>query len=67
MDAKSTQTSRLGASCGRLGHTAFVKDTDSPLQKGPEALTIVCPDSFMAKKLYVEAAAKSFVFGTTVV
>jgi hypothetical protein len=66
MDAKLTQTSHLGASCGLLGYTAFVRNTDSP-SNGPEALTIACSENFTVKKVFMEAEAKSFVFGTTLV
>lgn len=65
MNAKSTQTNRLGASCGLLGYKAFAKNTDSP-SNGPEALTLACVEVSKVKKVSMEAEAKSFAFGTTV-
>lgn len=65
VNAKSTQTNRLGASCGLLGYKAFAKNTDSP-SNGPEALTVAYLEVSKLKKVCMEAGAKRFVFGTTV-
>lgn len=67
MDAKSPQTSRLGASFSLLGLTAFVKTTDCPPLSSYAlgALRIACFWRFTA--MLMRAEAKSFVFGTTLV
>lgn len=45
MDAKSPQTSRLGASSSLLGRKAFVKTTDT-YSNAPRAVTMACSENF---------------------